>query len=360
MTVVRVPLQNGRQDAQSGSLNDPVIFQETFTPIPANTLRQSALSILQTLQELPMAQDLSIEHPDFVFFSTIRTMNSRLWFVGTPELQDRIQAFLARYQEMYGVVIYGFIIMGNHYHLIAKFPLMNKAAFFKAFNSMIARLTNTAVEQFEGGKLWARPVRSQPIGDELDIKDRFFYAALNPVGAGLVRKLSEYKSYNSFNDAITGKKRKFKIFHREDYNNRKRSNSKLTHAECTSEHTLTYSRLPGYEQMSHADYVKVMSKELEVRRVFVVEQRLKDGRGFATAEALSKLRPGAKPKSTKTSTRHSKRPLILTRLFELRTKYLRWYFDLRERYQEASRRFRAGELSVAFPTGTYRPPSFCI
>src|SRR5262249_46352326 len=128
-----------------------------------------------------MSQDLSFEHPEFCFFSTTRTMNSRLWFINNMLLVDRILAFLARYQEIYGVIIYGFILMGNHYHLLARFPKGNKAAFFRDFNSIIAKLTGTCAKNFEGGKLWGRRVRSQVVPNPTDIKERFFYAALNPV-----------------------------------------------------------------------------------------------------------------------------------------------------------------------------------
>jgi REP element-mobilizing transposase RayT len=124
-------------------------------------------------------------------------MNSRLWFINNSKLVGRILAYLAKYQETYGVVIYAFVIMGNHYHLLAKFPRRNKALFFRDFNGIIAKLVSRHVREFEGGKLWARRVRSQVVPNPEDIKDRFFYAALNPVNAGIARKLSEYEAYNS-------------------------------------------------------------------------------------------------------------------------------------------------------------------
>ena len=167
-----------------------------------------------------MSQDLSIEHPEYVFFSTTRTMNSRLWFINSPKLQERICAYLAKYQEIYEVIIYAFIIMGNHYHLLARFPKCNKRAFFKDFNSIIALLTDSYVEEFEGGKLWGRRVRSQVVGDASDVMDRFFYTVLNPVGAGICNKISDYTGYNCFHDAAHGINREYEIIDFKDYNNR--------------------------------------------------------------------------------------------------------------------------------------------
>ncbi len=305
-----------------------------------------------------MAQDLSFEDPKRVFFSTIRTMNSRLWFINNCHLQERILAYLAKYQEVYGIIIYAFIVMGNHYHLLARFPNRNKAKFFKDFNSMIARLTNTHVPQFEGGKLWARRVRSQVVGDKTDIKDRFFYTVLNPVGAGLTRRISDHSGYNSFYHAAKGIKKTYKVVDYADYNNRKRYNKNIAISDCTTQHTLTFTRLPGFEKMPDDEYYEMLKGELDRRQQTLVETRIKEGKGFATKKQLEAQEPGAKPKSTKTSKRDSKRPLILTSSIELKQRFLKWYFALLETYKVASRRFRDGKLNTVFPEGTYRPPSF--
>lgn len=302
-----------------------------------------------------MATDLSYERNDLIFFSTTRTIRSQLWFIHNAILEDRILAFLARYQELYNVTLYDFILMGNHYHLLASFPRNNKKAFFTAFNSIIAKLTRTHVKKFEGGKVWGRRVRSIPVGDYIDAKHQFIYTALNPVAAGLTPKLSGYRGYNGWHDALTNKKRTFKIFLQEQYYNRKRRNPRVTKEECTVTHTLTYSRLPGYEHLSQKDYFSMMFKELEEKRVELVNKRLAEGKGFATPEAIENLQPGDTPRSTKSSTRTSKRPLILTRCAELKRQFLEWYFTMRRAYKVASLEYRSGLLDANFPPGTYRP-----
>ena len=110
-----------------------------------------------------MGRDLSFEHPEHCFFGTIRTASSRLWFINNPEFEAFILAYLARYVEIHGVIIYAFVLMGNHYHLLARFPKGNKAAFFRDLNGMISRLTKFRVKTYEGGRLWARRVRSQVV-----------------------------------------------------------------------------------------------------------------------------------------------------------------------------------------------------
>jgi hypothetical protein len=83
-----------------------------------------------------MAGIIKPEFPSEVVLITSRTILSRLWFKLTPQLCD---FFHARYQEIYEVEIYAFCLMGNHYHLLARFPKGNRVLFEGDFNSIISR-----------------------------------------------------------------------------------------------------------------------------------------------------------------------------------------------------------------------------
>jgi REP element-mobilizing transposase RayT len=303
-----------------------------------------------------MAQDLSIEYPDDVVFITTRTIGSKLWFVNNPPLEEKIKAFLAKYANEYGALLYAFVLVGNHIHIEAKFPQRNRSAFIRDFNSMVARLVNTHCDTFIDGRLWARRARTQVVPNDEDVLHWFFYAALNPVSSGLVERISDYPSYNSFSDAIAGITQTYKLVDWTDYNNRRRYNSKLTIKECTHSYELRYERLPGYEDMSRQEYKKLMLTELEKRRVEAVEKRRLAGKGFAGEKALKATVPGSCPHSTKTSMRHSRRPLVLTLCKVTRAQFLEQYFNLLRWYKDASKQFRGGELLVEFPPRTYRPP----
>lgn len=304
-----------------------------------------------------MAQDLSIEDKETVFFTTSRTIGSRLWFINNPQLEDRILAYLAKYSTIYGVILYGFKLMGNHYHLKAAYPNANRAEFLRALNSMIARLTILLAPGHDGGKVWARRARSQFLLNSEDLENWFFYSALNAVSSGLARRISDDAQYNSFSDAISGRVRSFKVVNWEDYNNRIRFNPKLTIEECTETYELRFERLPGYEELSHKQYQSMMLGKLEERRQRIIKERTDAGLGFATTEQLRATKPGSKPRTTKTSTRYSPRPLCLTLCKESKERFLSWYFDLLARFRAASEKFRRGDLMVEFPPGTYRPPN---
>lgn len=300
--------------------------------------------------------DISHEDPEMTFFCTSRTIASRLWFINNRKLHRKIAAFLAKYQNKYGVIIYAFIIMGNHTHMVARFPRGNKALFFKAFNSMIAALVRSMVPNYEGGKLWARPPKYQPLPENADIEHWALYVALNAVKSGLVQKYTQYDTFNGFKYAVTGKSLEFKLVDWTAYNNVKRVNKNASPSDYEETHTLTFSRIPGYEHLSQHEYLKMMEAKLEKRRCGMIEERLAEGKGFAGPEILEKMEPGEKPKTTKTSKRNTKRPLVLTLNPEARRFYIDRYFRLLEAYREASRRYRAGMLDVEFPPGTYRPP----
>ncbi len=306
-----------------------------------------------------MGYDLSIENPNHAFFITTRTLNSRLWFVNNRDLERMVLAHLAKFQQAYQVVIYGFVMMGNHYHLLAAFPLGNKAAFLRDFNSIFAKLTSSRVSAHPGGKLWARRARSQLVPNPEDVKNWFFYLSLNPVSSGLVDRISDYAPYNSFSDAVSGREREFKLVDWSDFNNRRRTNRKLTRADCTKIYRLKYTRLPGCEHMSADDYRMKLLGELEQRRTEIVAQRIVQGLGFAGKAKLRKIRPGAAPQSTKTSSRNSRRPLVLTLCRETRSICIAMYFSVLAAYREVSKRYRAGERDLSFPPGTYAPTFLC-
>jgi len=307
-----------------------------------------------------MPHPLKVENANHTHFITVRTMNSKLWFVNNPALQYLITAFLAKYQEVYDITIYAFIIMGNHYHLMARFPDCNKAAFLRDFNSIIARLTNDYVAEFEGGKLWARRAADQVLPLAGDVEHWFFYLALNPVSSGIVERTTDFNGYNSFSKAISKAKEKYNLVDWSDYNNRRRYNQKLAPKHCSKTYVLKYSRLPGYEDLSQSEYRKKMLKKLEERRVAIVQTLKASGRSFPTIPAIRSIKPGARPFITKKSQRYSKRPLVLTLCRQAREDYLAWYFNIVVQFKKASRRYLAREHDVMFPTGTYKPPLFLM
>lgn len=302
-----------------------------------------------------MGQDLRIEDPEVIFFIGTRTMNSRLWFVNNDDLHRAIYAFLAKYQELYGVIIYGFVLMGNHYHLVAQFPRSNMAAFMQAFNAIIAKLVQTHVPQFPGGKLWGKRYSAKALPRNQDVQHWWLYTVLNPVSTGLVKFPDQYRTCNSFEDSVTGRERSFRLFLSSEYNEAERRGHNPDKEAYFRMYTLKYTRLPGYEPLPAEEYERTMRTLREARRLEYIEALEQDKYRFPPPEVLRLTKPGAVPRKTKTSTWDSYRALVLTLCSETRKRCVDEYFNIRKQFLEASARFLAGELAVIFPYGTYRP-----
>jgi REP element-mobilizing transposase RayT len=305
-----------------------------------------------------MPRDISIEFPKNVCLVTARTIASRLWFVNSPELEEKILAHLAKYQEKYSVEIYAFVLMGNHYHLLARFPEKNRYKFIGAFNSIVAKLVNQYQDDFVDGKLWGRRARTQVVPNNEDVEDKFWYTVLNPVSSGLVPRIGDFASYRCLQDVINGQSKIFKLVNWQEYSNKKRRNRNLKPADCTEHYRIRYSRLPGYEGLTRDDYKTALQKKLIERTEAAIAERKKKSLGFAGSEVLKRTRPGAFPRSTKTSERYTKRPLVLTLCAETRRIFLDMYFRIVNAYIDASHRFRNGDLNAEFPPGTHRPRTF--
>ena len=305
-----------------------------------------------------MGRDLSIEFTKEICLVTARTIASRLWFANNPVLEEKILAHLAKYQEMFGVEVFAVILMGNHYHLLARFPEGNRYKFTGAFNSIVAKLVAKYEESFIEGKLWGRRARTQVVPNAEDVEDKFLYVLLNPISSGLVSRLGEFAGYRCFQDVIDGQSRVFKLVNWKEYHNRKRRNSKLRPKDCEEEFRIIYSRLPGYENHTRDEYKSQLLKKLSERREKIVKERKALGLGFAGKDILRRIKPGALPRSTKIAERYTPRPLVLTLCIETKRVFLEKYFGIVSAFMQASLKFRNGDLNTVFPPGTHRPRVF--
>jgi hypothetical protein len=226
------------------------------------------------------------------------------------------------------------------------------------FNSIISKLTRFHVRGVPAGSLWQTRYRCQAIVRDEDRENYFFYAALNPVSSGLVERISDYKNfgYNFFFDAMSAFARKYKLIDWRSYRDKKRFNKHLRPKDFEKTYTLEYTRLPGYESLSQAEYVNILIKKLEERRQQIIKTRYLEGKGFAGIKALLSIKSGDKPKSTKTNKKYERQPLILTSCAKTKKEFKWQYRTIREQFTFAYLSIKDGKENVFFPTGTYRPP----
>lgn len=303
-----------------------------------------------------MAQPLSIENKSWVYLITTRTASSRLWFVNDKALESKILGALARYQDKYKVEIFAFIIMGNHYHLLARFPSCNRALFMRDFNSAVARLVGRYVKAHGRRSVWARRYSYQVLLREEDIKHWFYYVALNPISSRLVKSIDQYPSYNSVTATITGRKSNYKWINWSKYIERSRYDRSVTPEDFAHEYELILSRLPHFESLDIETYVQALAQELKKHQDELLEKMKLENSGFLGPAKILQQKQGSFPSSTKSSHRYSFRPLILTLCNFTKRYFLKYYFALYDAFKLASEAFRAGNMSTKFPDGTYMPP----
>jgi len=296
-----------------------------------------------------------IESGELASFVTTRTRGSELWFINNRRLENSVLSYAAKFAKRYNVQLYALAIEGSHIQGPALFPNANRADFMRDFNSAVARAVPRYVKRYPGGRLWGRRYSAEFLPAPEDIEEYFFYTVLQPVKDGLVERISDYPGYNCFSDAVRGNIREFKLVRWGEYYAAKRHNPDVTERDFTEIVELHYERLPGYEQLSKKEYVKLMHRKLEERRLAIVRERKNRGLGFVGREKLKMTPAGVAARRPKTATRQTHRPRILCVCPRRRAQYKAWYFKIYFEYREASESYRGGERTTEFPAGTYPP-----
>lgn len=299
-----------------------------------------------------------IETMNLSNFVTSKTINGKLWFVNSKELELAILGLIAKWQTKCEVIIYAVAIQGNHIHLVALFPKGNRAQFMRNLNSSIQREVKRYQEEFEGGPLFREPYSYEIVPRELDVDAQYFYTALQPVNDALVDDIKDYPYYNCFEDSITGREVEYEVRRWSDYHDAKRwkKNKDLKIEDFTDKYKLKFTRVPGFDHLNQTDYETRMRESLKEHTQRVLETRkVKTCLG---AKRLKQVVPGSRPKNPKTRELFGHRPRVLSKDPETIRITMVWYRSIVNAHQDASKRYLSGELDVEFPEGTYKPPIF--
>jgi REP element-mobilizing transposase RayT len=305
-----------------------------------------------------MTQPLSIENKDWIVFITTRTAQSRLWFINNKSLERDILSCLARYQAVYMVEIFGFILMGNHYHLIARFPHENRASFMRDFNAAVARLVSRYYHVKGRRSVWARRYAYQILPEDFDTEHWYLYLVTNPVSSGIVDDIARYPSYCSHQDLVTNRTRSFLWTDWSAYCLAKRTKRSVKLEEFQYRYELYISRLPKHRKLSLSAFAKIMSDKIRSRTFALIAERKKARRGFLGRQLLLLQKIGSFPRTTKESTRQSKRPVVLSVSVEAKKRMLQIYRMIKNQFLYASWLFRSGSFQYKFPPGTYMPTRY--
>ena len=115
----------------------------------------------------------------------------------------RFLEYLERAVEKFGLEIFAFVLMGNHYHLLLRTPQANLSKAMQWLQTAYSVYYN--LKHQRSGHLFQGRYKSILVGEESYWQSISFYIHLNPIRAGIVKELDEYK-WSSYHDYVRMKK----------------------------------------------------------------------------------------------------------------------------------------------------------
>ena len=281
------------------------------------------------------------------YFLTSRTIDSQLLLRPDPEVNEILGEWLVRAQQQTGIELVVYVVMSNHWHAIVRAPQQNIDRFVSLFKSQSSRQVNE-LRDARRGTIYQRRYSCEPILDQESLLDRIIYILSNPVAAGLVDRAEDWPGLSSLLQLIENQSVSFPVFDRTAW-----------HAAGAPEDRTPYMEqaelrivLPEFlAQMDPEERAAMIRERLEAVEAEHRQERESRGASVLGGDKVLEEDPCARPKRTN----RSKRPLCHTSRIELWVEYREHWRHFRGSYRLAAQRYRAGDLTVEFPEGSFPP-----
>ena len=139
-----------------------------------------------------MTRPLRVQYPDALYHVTCRGIERREIFSATKD-REKFLEILSLSIEIYGVDLYSFILMRNHFHFVVRTPKANLSEFMRHFNISYTGYYNRRYTR--AGNLYQGRYKSLLIEDEDYLNKVIHYIHLNPYSSFVVRKLKDLENY---------------------------------------------------------------------------------------------------------------------------------------------------------------------
>ena len=106
-------------------------------------------------------------------------------------LAARFLQLLRKIVERDDLVVYAWVLMGNHYHLVVRMGAAPLSRSMKSLQQQVTRSRNRRVKVF--GPMWQGRFKAKQVDDEVFLEQLIAYVHLNPVNAGIVDRPKEYR-----------------------------------------------------------------------------------------------------------------------------------------------------------------------
>ncbi len=297
-----------------------------------------------------MPPPLRTRDPDKIHLVTTRTLEAALWMVPTKALVEIVGGVLARYQQLCGIVIFAYAVMGNHYHLLAQAPGGNLAEFCEQINREISRRVNYYLGR--RGHFWGRRYSDQVVVEDTDALEAFLYITTNPVKHGLVKYARDWPGLVCFDQALSGRELEFSFTHYTEYRRAQRRGERPNIEHHKTWHKLVLTPLPQFKDLSQGERGAMLRGLISERERMLHEERNEQGRGFLGVKGVLQTQTGMIPKEVS----YSPRPCCYTKSSQSRREFRREERYRRDFYDIASQAFRLGHFEAEFPIHCFKPP----
>ena len=285
--------------------------------------------------------------PGLSYFATVRCLQGRLLLRPSKRTNDVVGGVLSRAAKRYGVELFAFIFFSNHLHLLVRAPRGNLPAFMQYLLTNVSKKVGALVDW--KGRFWERRYSAEAVLDEEALLGRIRYMLAHGVKEGFVRTCREWPGLNSIPELFGRKPRTFRWF---DWSRRWLSRSgrgvpARFDERFADEETLELTPLPLVKFARKSKWCRFLRRTLEAIRQ---QGRRAHPQPMGVTGVLAQD-PHHRPDRPK----RSRRPPCHAGSAASRVEYVARYRAFRQAYSEASRRWRAGDLTAVFPENAFRP-----
>lgn len=278
--------------------------------------------------------------PGSTYLLTRRCLERRFLFVPRGEVTNIFGYCLAYAAARYSIEVHCHVVLSDHWHAVVTDVNGRIPEFLRHVHSLVARALNAHLGRWESVWSCQRPSLVRLIGRD-GVLRKMVYVHANAVRAGLVARGREWPGLRSTPAELLRKPRTYprpRRFFRPD-------------SDAPEEASLGLTVPPPFQDLSAADFVRLLQVALQAEEDRVSKQMKAEGRTFLGVRAVKRKRRTVRAKSSEQ--RRTLAPKVaamdparrLQELVELRT--------FRERYCQARTAWLAGDREALFPAGTY-------
>ncbi len=277
---------------------------------------------------------------------TTRTFQGRYLLKPSPAANDAILGVMGRAQRLYPVEIHAFAFMSNHYHMLISVPDAQRMAQFVGYlNSNIARELGRMHGWRE--KFWGRRYQAIVVSEEEAAQEgRMKYLLSQGVKEGLVTDPREWSGVHSANALAEGRRTLTGRWRKRTHEYWERVRRGHSPAVFTQER-VHLSSLPCWAHRSPKEQVQRVRELIDL----VVAEG-----SSSKAESLEGELPDLSATYCPPRLKRSPAPMFHCATRKMRRALYRAYDYFLSAYRDASEQLRYGNLTAAFPSGSFPPP----